>query len=302
MLRGTTIVVTGVTGQVAEPIATALAQDNEVWGAARFKDPEARRRLEEAGVRCAQVDLVAGDLAALPARADYVLHFGVVKTGNWDKALAGNGEATGLLMARYPEATAFLHCSSTGVYQPDGHHRFRETDPLGDNHRTLMPTYSISKIAGEVVARFCARQLGLPTTIARLNVPYGDGRGWPAFHLELLLAGHPITVHPDGPSLYNPIHVDDLIEQVPRLLELASVPATTVHWAGPDTVGIEEWCTYLGELVGKEPVFEHSEQALESVATDNARMHELVGPAKVHWRDGMRRLAEARLTSSAGGS
>jgi nucleoside-diphosphate-sugar epimerase len=298
VLRGTTIVVTGVTGQVAEPIAVALARDNEVWGAARFKDADARRRLEEAGVRCAEVDLVAGDLAALPGEVDYVLHFGVVKTNNWDKALAGNGEATGLLMARYPQARGFLHCSSTGVYQPDGHHRFRETDPLGDNHRSLMPTYSISKIAGEVVARFCARQFGVPTTIARLNVPYGDGRGWPAFHLELILAGQPITVHPDGPSLYNPIHVDDMVEQVPRLLEIAAVPAVTVHWAGPDTVGIEEWCAYLGQLVDREPVFEHSGQALESVATDTTRMHELIGPATVGWRDGMRRMVDSRMSRS----
>src|SRR5437868_15287181 len=110
MLSGTTIIVTGVTGQVAEPIAAALAADNEVWGAARFKDAAARERLERAGVRCAEVDLVTGDLDALPGQADHVLHFGVVKTNNWDKALAGNGEATGLLMARYPQASAFLHC------------------------------------------------------------------------------------------------------------------------------------------------------------------------------------------------
>ena len=48
---------------------------------------------------------------------------------------------------------AFLHCSSTAVYQPAGPHPLAETDPLGDNHRVMMPTYSIAKIAAEVVAR-----------------------------------------------------------------------------------------------------------------------------------------------------
>jgi UDP-glucuronate 4-epimerase len=43
-LRGAKIVVTGVTGQVAEPLACALARDNEVFGAARFNDAHARRR------------------------------------------------------------------------------------------------------------------------------------------------------------------------------------------------------------------------------------------------------------------
>ncbi len=59
-LRGAKIVVTGVTGQVAEPLACALARDNEVYGAARFNDAEARRRLEAAGVRCVVVDLLDG--------------------------------------------------------------------------------------------------------------------------------------------------------------------------------------------------------------------------------------------------
>ena len=49
-LRDKSIVVTGVTGQVAEPVAVALARENRVVGAARFKDEAARQRLEEAGV------------------------------------------------------------------------------------------------------------------------------------------------------------------------------------------------------------------------------------------------------------
>jgi UDP-glucuronate 4-epimerase len=43
----------------------------------------------------------------------------------------------------------------------------------------MFQTYSISKIAAEAMARSCARRLKLPTTIARLNVPYGDRSGWP---------------------------------------------------------------------------------------------------------------------------
>ena len=60
--------VTGVTGQVAEPVAVALADENEVVGAARFKDEAARPRLEAAGVRCVPIDLATGDVAGLPGR------------------------------------------------------------------------------------------------------------------------------------------------------------------------------------------------------------------------------------------
>ena len=101
-----------------------------------------------------------------------------------------------------------------------------ERAALGDNHKLLFPTYSISKIAGEAVARCTARILRVPTTIARLNVPYCDNGGWPYYHMEMMLASIPIPVPPGGPARYNPIHEDDIIATVPKLLEIASVPAT----------------------------------------------------------------------------
>ena len=191
-------------------------------------------------------------------------------------------------MRHYQDAAAFLHCSSTGVYHPKGQEPVREDDPLGENHRTMLPTYSISKIAAEVVARLSARLYDLPTIIARLNVPYGECIAWPSIHLECILAGQPVQVPPGPPAVYSPIHSDDIIRQIPLLLSAASVPATTVNWAGPDVVSVQEWCTYLGQLVGKAPRFEESTSALPSVATDVTRMEALIGPARVRWQDGIR--------------
>ncbi|MHB1488642.1 MAG: NAD-dependent epimerase/dehydratase family protein [Acidimicrobiales bacterium] len=293
-MSGAKILVTGPTGQVAEPVTRALAQDNDVWGMARFRDNAVRRSMEEAGVTCVEANLVEGDFGDLPRDFDYVLNLAVVKSGKFERDLAANAESTGLLMSHCRSARAFLHCSSTGIYQPDGHHRFAEDDPLGDNHRQLMPTYSIAKISAEVVARFAAREFNLPTVIARLNVPYGDNGGWPAFHLEQILADDPIVVGTDAPSVYNPIHADDVIEQIPKLLGVASVPATTLNWAGPDSVSIEEWCAFMGDMVGRTALFDPCATALPSVATDNTRMHELIGPAQINWRDGMARMVRAR--------
>jgi nucleoside-diphosphate-sugar epimerase len=293
-LRGEKILFTGPTGQVGKPMALALAADNEMWGLARFKDASARSELESGGVRCVVHNLATDDVSGLPDDFTYVLNFGVVKSGRWDRDLAANAESVGPLMYHCRAAKAFLHCSSTAVYQADGHHRFVETDPLGDNHRVLMPTYSISKIAAEAMVRSAARQWGVPTTIARLNVPYGDNGGWPLFHLEMILAGQPIAVHANAPSVFNPIHEADILAMVPRLLEVADVPATIVNWAGRDAVSIEEWSEYLGRLVGRQARFEHTELALESVTTDNGRLNELVGETTVHWRDGMRQMVAAQ--------
>ncbi len=173
-MRGSKILITGPTGQIATPIARALAADNEVWGIARFTDPAARQGLEKAEIHCEKVNLAAGDFTALPTDFDYVLNLAVAKSGSWDKDLAANAESVGLLMAHCHNAKAFLHCSSAAVYDPPDDDPRSERSALGDNHKPLFPTYSISKIAGEVVARSVARIVGVPTTIARLNVPYGD--------------------------------------------------------------------------------------------------------------------------------
>ena len=110
-LQGSTIVVTGVTGQVARPLATALARENRVIGAARFSDTAARAELEAAGVECVPVDLVSGDMGKLPEDADYVLHFAVAKTNDWEKDLAANSGGLAYLMEhhrRRPRLPALL--------------------------------------------------------------------------------------------------------------------------------------------------------------------------------------------------
>ncbi|WP_236983403.1 MULTISPECIES: NAD-dependent epimerase/dehydratase family protein [Mycobacterium] len=291
-MRDSKILVTGVTGQVATPIALALAPDNEVWGIARFTDAAARTKLEQGGVRCETVNLAAGDFSGLPSDFDYVLNLAVAKSGRWDKDLAANADSVGLLMAHCRTAKAFLHCSSAAVYDPPDDEVRTERAALGDNHKPLFPTYSISKIAGEAVARTTARILGVPTTIARLNVPYGDNGGWPFYHMEMILGGIPIPVPSGGPAHYNPIHQDDIIATIPKLLAVAAVPATTVNWAGDQTVSIQQWCTFLGTLVGREPVFVESEQALRGNPVDVTRLHELIGGGStVDWREGLRRMA-----------
>lgn len=286
------IAVTGLTGQVGGHVARALAADNDVIGLARFGDEAAKRELEGLGIDCRPLDLVAPDFGDIPDEVDHVLHFAVAKSGRWDIDLAAGAEAVGHLMAHFRSASSFLHCSSTAVYRPNGGAPTAEGDPLGDHHRDMLPTYSIAKIAAETVARFGARHFDLPTTIARLNVPYGDEGGWPLFHLLMLEAGVPVEVHEDG-SRYNPIHHEDLVRQIPALLDAASVPATTVNWGGEDEVSVEAWVTHLAELTGLPAVIQAGPTALPSAVVDLGRQHELVGAAEVDWREGFARMVAA---------
>ena len=213
--------------------------------------------------------------------------------------MAANAESVAMLVAHCRRARAFLHCSSTAVYQHQGpEHPLRETDPLGDNHRVMFPTYSLTKISAEAVARGAARAYGVPTTIARLNVPYGDNGGWPAFHILYMQSGAPIPLHPERPNRFNPIHEDDILASVPALLAAASVPATVVNWGGEPST-IEEWCAALGELTGLRPSFEETPNTIGSVTIDRTRLLELAPPPTVALGDGLARMVAARFPDLA---
>lgn len=297
VLHDETIVVTGATGQVGFPVAVALAADNEVIAPARFTSPNARARLEEAGVSCVVADLGAGQLEGVPIDPSYVLHFAVSKTNDWAADLQANAEGVGVLMAHCRRAQAFLHCSTTGVYHDDGTGGpYSESSPLGDNHRVspFLETYSISKIAAESAVRLGTRLWNIPTTIARLNVPYGDNGGWPAIMLDLALGGLPIEVPPGGPASYNPIHEDDIVAMIPKLLGAASVPATTVNWAGEETTSVQEWTAYLTKLTGVSFELHETTSAIPSVTVDLTKQHELIGKTEIPWQDGFRRMVAAR--------
>ena len=127
-ITGKNILVTGATGWVAGPVAIALAANgNTVYGAARFTDATAREPLEAAGVKTISIDLAKQRFDEIPDDVDLVLHFAVAKTQDFDLALAANGDGSAALMEKCQGAEAFLHCSSTAVYEPEDHSPRRVT-------------------------------------------------------------------------------------------------------------------------------------------------------------------------------
>jgi len=293
-INGKKILITGPTGQVAQPVVRAWASHCDLHALARFSNVDQREQLETVGVTCHTADLAEpGSLAHVPDDFDYVLNFAVVKSGNFSYDLAANSEGLGRLMSHCRGVSAFLHLSSTAVYQYASHEPLAEDAPLGDNHRSMFPTYSISKIAAESVCRYVAGEYGIPTTIARLSVPYGDNGGWPFYHLLMMQNGIPIDVHPESPNYYNLLHADDYLDKLPRLLAAASTETTTVNFGGSQRTSIEQWCAYVGELIGLEPTFNETPGAFGSLCIDTERMHDLIGPTQVDWRDGIRNMIRA---------
>ncbi len=296
-LKDKRILVTGPAGQIAFPLVADLARDNEVWGIARFGDPDTRAKVDATGCITRVVDLGEPDWQDLPDRFDHVLHLAIFQAlePDYDYAMRVNAEGTALLMHRFANSESMLIVSTVAVYDnnPDGAHRYKETDLLGDNRAPYSPTYGISKIAQEGVARGLTRALKLPTTIARMNVSYSALGGLPAYQLDMLVNDMDVPVMTGG-AWFNPIDEDDIYLQVPRLLDVASVPATICNWGGDQAVSTEEYVTYLGALVGKTAKFVYVPDGIAGRAMDNTRREQLIGGCTVHWHDGFQKLAKGR--------
>jgi len=201
-----------------------------------------------------------------------------------------NAQTTGRLVEACRDARGFVFCSSGSTYEYQGRRPLREDDPPGVH----LGVYSLSKIAGEAIARFAAIEHGVPLTIIRIFSTYGPLGGAPATRLDRILAGKEVVLHPDAPNNYNPIYEDDYVRHGIKAMQVASVPPLVVNWAGSETVSAEDYCLYMGELVGREVRFRYDERAPWPLWPDVTLMHEVLGETQVPWREGMRRMVEAR--------
>jgi nucleoside-diphosphate-sugar epimerase len=296
MLSGEKILITGPAGRIAFGLARSLVAENEVWGIARFGDPVTRKKVEALGVTTRTLDIADGAFGDLPTDFTYLLHIAADFSPNdYDRALRVNAEATGFVLEHCRTAKAALVMSTVTTYKPhpDPWHAFREDDPLGDAMAPPSAPYSVSKIAQEGVARYCARSFDLPVTIARMCAAYSDQSGLPVWHLDAIAAGEPVRTRWD-PMPYSPIHDDDICAQLEPLLDAASVPATIVNWGGDEPASVQEYSVYFGDLLGVEPevVVEEIPGASRGSVGDHTKRSSITGPCRVGWRDGFRRVAE----------
>ena len=165
-MRGSKILITGATGQVATLIALASRADNEVGGA-RFTDPAARERLEQAGSSVRGGQHGCRGLHRLPADFDYVLNFAVAKSGG------GMGTSRSMRVRR-PAHVALpgregpsWHCSSGAVYDPPN-------DEPGPNAPFTATT-----------TRPCSRPTPSPRSPERSSSPPWRAPRYPGHHSRL---------------------------------------------------------------------------------------------------------------------
>ena len=130
MLSDKKILITGVTGSVAWPIARFLAERNQVFGAARFQSDESREKVISANIEPCPMDLEKADVSQLPRDVDYVLHFAFMRgtLDDFDRAMTVNGEGTGLVLQ---------HCAT--ILRTLGSHQPRHENRRGSRGQVFRP-------------------------------------------------------------------------------------------------------------------------------------------------------------------
>ncbi|MFD8379285.1 NAD-dependent epimerase/dehydratase family protein [Streptomyces sp. NPDC059679] len=292
-MQGKKILITGGTGQVARPVAGALASGNEVWCLGRFGDADARKALEELGARTVTWDMATDDLEGLPRDFTHVLHSAVHRGDGHDfeETTRINAVGTARLMTHCSAAESFLYVSSGVVYnRADRTHRYQESDPLG-GAAPWLPTYPVAKITAEGVVRGLAETLGLPTVIARLNIaygPYGHG-GVPMILFREMRRGQACAVPREGQNYCNLLHTDDVVRQVPLLWGVAQAPARVVNWGGDEEVGITDLLEYMSELTGVPVRLDRGDYSRETAIFDHDVRRGLIGDCSIGWKTGIAR-------------
>ncbi|MFO0689129.1 MAG: NAD(P)-dependent oxidoreductase [Myxococcota bacterium] len=295
MLTGEKILITGASGVVGLPIATALARHNEVWAIARFGEgaPAAsamnassapREVLEARGMKTRRVDLAAPDFSELPDDFTIVLHLAHTRLGaEFQRAIQVNAVGAGHVLRHARKAKAALVVSSAAIYspKPDPFALHHEDGDLGKASTPWAPSSPVSKVSLEAIARFCAEAFGLRTTIARLNTIYGDFGGLPVMDMDSVVAGRPVRAVAD-PNVHSPIHMDDVLDQLEALLDAGRVQATLVNWAGDEVVTTQQWCAQAAALSGKPAKIEVAAipGILAGNAVDVTRRRSITGPCK----------------------
>jgi UDP-glucuronate 4-epimerase len=298
---GQKVLFVGGQGPVSAPALRLLAPDNDVFAVARFSNPEAKEKLESIGVTCIRHDLFES-FDDLPDDFGYVFHSALPLTrnaagrsdvpsrGGWPDSFDTYAEATGRLMAHCRSARGFLFASTISVYDPPG-----SDTPVPESHPFGIHTtsaYSFTKVANEAVVSYLSRSFDIPATIIRVGSASGVDGGPVRDRLDRIVEGKPIRLHPDAPTYTRPIFEPDCARLGVAALEAGRVPPLVVNWCGDDVVAIEDYCTYMGELIGREPTFEYTTSAWCSLVADVTFMHEVLGHCEVAWRDGCHMLVD----------
>jgi nucleoside-diphosphate-sugar epimerase len=144
------------------------------------------------------------------------------------------------------QAKQFINISSGGVYGYRNDHHFLETDPVSP-----IGLYGETKWMAEQLVNMYQHHFGLNTLNIRLFFPYGVAYNNGVIHhlVNSIKNGEPISIHCDGKPQINPIHIDDVVQAIAKMISMPEIVGT-YNLAGKECLSIAELTQQLSHVIG----------------------------------------------------
>ena len=254
----------------------AAGKNARVVAVSRFSDGNERRWLEENGVETITADLLDPiQRAALPHIENIVFMAGrkFGTRGRECLTWAMNAALPAFIAEQY-KASRIVVFSSGNIYPPvlassPGCTEDTPPGPVGE--------YAMSCLARERAFEYAASVHGTRVLLYRLNYAI-DLRYGVLYDIgENILAGRAISLET---PCFNVIWQGSANETALRCLLHAVSPAYKLNVTGSEALSVRETALRLGEILGREPVFDGPE-GTHALLSDASRMLALFGPPAV---------------------
>lgn len=199
-------------------------------------------------------------LTGVAAKADIIYHLAAEANVNrffesplFSNDITASATLTVLEAARRAGGKRVILASTEWIYgtlEEAGSEQITEETPYAQNPDHL---YTSSKISAELFCKNYQRLYGVPYTIMRFGIPFGE-RARPEtvtpIFLRKLLRGEPITIHGDGSQTRQFIYVKDLARGNVACVQESAVNQI-FNLNGGEKISVRQIVTTLEEILGK---------------------------------------------------
>jgi len=248
------VVVLGAGGKMGPTLTMMLQKasaDRNIYAVSRFSDKAAKTRIEKAGIKTVEMDLLDESQYSKMPDAENVFYLAGMKfgaSGNQPMTWALNSFLPGLVARHYRDSR--IVAFSTGNVYPlvgiDSGGATEETapDPVGE--------YAQSCLGRERILEYFSQLHNTPVTIIRLNYANEPRYGIIVDLTAKILNDEPIDLTMGAVNL---IWQRDANDYIIRAITLAKSPAAILNVTGPDTIPVRELALQIGAELGRKPKF-----------------------------------------------
>ena len=264
------ILVTGCTGFVGSALVKALlSQGNTVYCASRSGDCRENHPANHLSIDLSRPFSVN----RLPSDLEYIVH----AAATMDKGLtcaemfSTNVVSTLQLLefGKNCRVRKFVFISSGAVYGYAGHPSCETDAPNPSDF------YGASKQHSEMLVNFFGTCFS--TSILRLFYPYGEGqtKGIIPRLYSSIIAGNPITIHPNDTPHINPIYISNVVDSIVKVMH--SDNNQVLNISGNEVVTIRGIADLLSVKLGKDYDFIQSTEHIGDMVGSNQLLIQEIG-------------------------